>query len=40
MIAGSAAAVEALSGELAQAKEWARVDKAATEKAAEDLKSK
>ena len=33
------AVVEALRGELAQAKEWARVNKAATEKAAEDLKS-
>ena len=35
MIAGSAAAVETLRGELAQAKEQARVNKAA-----EDLKSK
>nr|XP_020171559.1 uncharacterized protein LOC109757136 [Aegilops tauschii subsp. strangulata] len=36
---GSAAAVEALMSELTQAKEQARVNKAATEKAAEDLKS-
>ena len=39
MIAGSAAAVEALRGELAQAKEQAQVNKAAADKAAEDLKS-
>ena len=39
MIAGSAAAVETLSGELARAKEQARVNKAAADKAAEDLKS-
>ena len=40
MVAGSAAAVEALRGELAQAKEQARVNKAAADKPAEDLKSK
>ena len=40
MIAGSAAAVETLRNELAQAKEQARVNKAAADKAAEDLKSK
>ena len=39
MIAGSPAAVETLRGELAQAKEQARVNKAAANKAAEDLKS-
>ncbi|XBI54435.1 hypothetical protein VPH35_036465 [Triticum aestivum] len=36
---GSAAAVEALRGELTQVKEQARVNKAAADKAAEDLKS-
>nr|XP_020154394.1 stress response protein nst1-like [Aegilops tauschii subsp. strangulata] len=36
---GSAAAVEALRGELAQAQEQARVNKVAAEKVAEDLKS-
>ena len=39
MIVGSAAAIEALRGELAQAKEQARVNKAAAGKAADDLKS-
>src|SRR4051812_17304201 len=39
VVAGSATTVEALRGELAQAQEHARVNKAATEKAAEDLKS-
>ena len=39
MIAGSAVVVETLRGELAQAKEQARVNKAAADKAAEDLKS-
>ena len=39
MILGSTAAVEALRGELTQAKEQARVNKAAADKAAEDLKS-
>ena len=39
MIAGSATAVETLRGELAQAKEQARVNKAAADKAAGDLKS-
>ena len=39
MIVGSAAAFEALRGELAQAQEQARVNKAAADKAAEDLKS-
>ena len=39
MILSSTAAVEALQGELTQAKEQARVNKAATDKAAEDLKS-
>ena len=39
MIAGSAAAAETLRGELAQAKEQARMNKAAADKAAEDLKS-
>nr|XP_045086314.1 myb-related transcription factor, partner of profilin-like [Aegilops tauschii subsp. strangulata] len=38
-VQGSAAAVEALRGELAQAQEQARVNKAAADKAAEDLKS-
>nr|XP_040258186.1 myosin heavy chain, embryonic smooth muscle isoform-like [Aegilops tauschii subsp. strangulata] len=36
---GSTAAVEALQGELTQAKEQARVNKAAADKAAEDLKA-
>ena len=40
MIAGNPAAVETLRGELAQAKEQARVNKAAADKAAKDLKSK
>ena len=39
MIAGSAAAVETIVGELAQAKQQARVNKVAADKAAEDLKS-
>ena len=39
MIAGSATAVEALRGELAQAKEQARVNKAVGDKAAEEVKS-
>ena len=39
MIAGSATAVEALRVELAEAKEQARVNKVAADKAAEDLKS-
>ena len=39
-IAGSAAAVQALKGELTQAKEQARVNKAAADKAVEDMKSK
>ena len=39
MIAVNEAAVEALRGELTQAKEQARVNKAAADKAAEDLKS-
>ena len=39
MIAGHAAAVETLRGELAQAKERARVNKAGAEKVAEVLKS-
>ena len=37
MIAGSTSAVESLQGELTQAKEQARVNKAAADKAAEDL---
>ena len=39
MIAGSAAAVKTLRGELAQAKEQARMNKAAADKAVVDLKS-
>lgn len=39
MITFSAAMVEALRGELALAQEQARVNKAAADKAAEDLKS-
>ena len=38
MIVGSTSAIEALQGELAQAKEQARMNKAAADKAAEDLK--
>ena len=39
MIVGSAVPVETLRGELAQAKEHARVNKAAADKAATDLKT-